>query len=358
MKILIYATILILLGGCTSPSLPLEEIHQRVAQQVEMLIDKGYLVTPYIQINEVVSNDSSVIYHIRASDSPAYEGGELPSRVMKYKKKILCFIELDELEISRTKLFEQGIVDDSLFQANQYVEDSISWIMACRKYEDKQTLVENKYPYKDFLEYPELWDYYSGEKPYGKASLIILHSHDIIVPASYTSHLYDLEIDSLKQYIEKFSGKIIIRTLTDSSLIISDHTAQKMYFAVINGMDTLNLSLRDSFPIVIKPHDYKILKYDSEAPCAFLQKLPTQDIWMSMYKLFSDSTFCFLRINETPQKFRIMHNDGLWINFIKDSLSTRSRDIYNKGVYDKEERAIRFINAIFKPSQTDNLIKE
>lgn len=41
-----------------SSSSTLPEIHQRVADQVKILIDKGHLSAPYIEIYESFSNDS------------------------------------------------------------------------------------------------------------------------------------------------------------------------------------------------------------------------------------------------------------------------------------------------------------
>ena len=107
MKNLVYVILFILLGGCVSPSFSPVEIHKRVAEQVKVLIDSGYLQTPYIEINEVLSNNSSIIYSIKGADSPGSDGAELPSKVMTYKGKYLCFIELDEQEMSRTELFEK-----------------------------------------------------------------------------------------------------------------------------------------------------------------------------------------------------------------------------------------------------------
>lgn len=109
MKNLVYVILFILLGGCVSPSFSPVEIHQRVAEQVKVLIDSGYLQTPYIEINEVLSNNSSIIYSIKGADSPGSDGAELPSKVMTYKGKYLCFIELDEQEMSRTELFEKEL---------------------------------------------------------------------------------------------------------------------------------------------------------------------------------------------------------------------------------------------------------
>lgn len=342
MRKLVYVVMLIILGGCISPSPSFEDIHQRIARQVEMLIDSGYLHTTYIEIDEVFSTDSNSLYYIGESDSPGSYAAELPSRVIKYEERYLCFIELDEPEMSRTELFERGFVSDSNFHENLCLNRGRDWLLALRKYEDKHALVKMLPSYNCLFEYPELWSYFSGGTPQGKAALMGLSSHDIIVPGSYIPGLFDLEIDSLKNYIERFSGRIFVRNQTDSVLLLSRNSAKSMCYAVINGPDTLNLVLRDSLPIVIAPHDYKYLKYDTEFPHSFLQRLSDRDIWMSMYKLFSDSTFCFLNINDTPQSFRIMHNDAVYSSDLRDSLSTRTRYIYNKGVYDKEERIRRF----------------
>ena len=342
MRKLVYVVLLIILGGCISPSPSLEDIHQRVAKQVEVLIDSGYLLTTYIEIDEVFSTDSNSLYYIGESDSPGSDGAELPSRVIKYKERYLCFIELDEPEMSRTELFERGFVSDSNFHENLCLNRGRDWLLALRKYEDKHILVKMLPNYYRLFEYPELWSYFSGDIPQEKTALMGLTSHDIIVPSSHIPDLFELEIDSLKNYVERFSGEIFVRNQTDSVLLLSRNSARSMCYAVINGPDTLKLVLRDSLPVAIAPHDFKSLKYDSEPPHSFLQNLPDKDIWMSMYKLFSDSTFCFLNINNIPQKFRIMHNDAVYSSDLRDSLSKRVRYIYNKGVYDKEERIRRF----------------
>lgn len=358
MKRLVYVIVFILLGGCLSPSFPLEEVHQRVAKQIELLIDSGYLAMPYIEIYEIVSNDSNVIYRIGSSDSPASQDAELPSRIMKYRDRFLCFIELDEPEISRTELFRQEVVADSAFRENLYLGDTCYWLLACRKYEEKQTLVRidipqviglSDIPYKTIFDYPELWPYFSGGKPYEESSLMVLDSHNLIVSEPYVQDLNNLEIDSLKQYVERFGGEIFVRNLTDSSLTLSCGLNSKRHYAVVNGADTLNFHLKDSLPIVIKAHGYKYLKYDSEHPYSFLQKLPKQNIWMSMYKLFSDSTFCFLNIDGISQKYRIMHDDTQWQNFMKGSLSTGNRLFFNENIDDKEDRSQRFFKLFFKP---------
>ena len=142
MRKLVYVVLLIILGGCISPSPSLEDIHQRVAKQVEVLIDSGYLLTTYIEIDEVFSTDSNSLYYIGESDSPGSDGAELPSRVIKYKERYLCFIELDEPEMSRTELFERGFVSDSNFHENLCLNRGRDWLLALRKYENGSTLVK------------------------------------------------------------------------------------------------------------------------------------------------------------------------------------------------------------------------
>lgn len=153
MRKLVYSVILIILEGCLSPS-SLEEVHQRVAKQVTLLIDSNFISTPYVEIEEMASNDSILIYRVRASSSAGSDGAELPSRVIKYKDRYLCFIELDEPEMSRTELFNKGIVSDSNFQENLVTWEVGYWIIALRKYEDKHILVKESPNYYRLFEYP------------------------------------------------------------------------------------------------------------------------------------------------------------------------------------------------------------
>lgn len=343
MKKLFYIIISFLLGGCISPSPSLEEIHIRVARQVEALIDSNYLQTSYVEIYELLPNDSNIFYYIKESDSPASAGAELPSRVIKYKDRYLCFIELDEPEMSRTELFGKGIVPDSNFHENLTIWSDDNWLLALRKYKNEFTLIKDTLEYNYTFEYPELWSYFSGDSPQGKTAFMALLEQNIIVSRQYDSILYDLDIDSMKNYIKSFSGDIYIKNMTDSLLLLSNNPIIDMSFAVVNGADTLKLILQKSLPIVVEPYGFKYLPYRTKPPQSFLQKLPNQDNWMSMYKLFCDSTFCFLDINHIPQEFRILHNDIQITNFLKiDSVPSRTRYFHNKGIYNKEERMFHF----------------
>ena len=64
MRKLIRIIMVVIFWGCMSPSSTLPEIHQRVADQVKILIDKGHLSAPYIEIYESFSNDSNVFYRV------------------------------------------------------------------------------------------------------------------------------------------------------------------------------------------------------------------------------------------------------------------------------------------------------
>ncbi|GAA6258899.1 Imm65 family immunity protein [Bacteroides sp. f07] len=342
--------LLILLGGCTSPSTSLKEIHQRVVDQIALLVDSGYLQTQYIEVMERVSNDSSVIYSISASDSPASRTDELPSKVIKYKDKYFCFIKLEEPEMSRTELYEKGIVSDSTFWSNEYISDEGFWLLAIRKYENKHVLVKERAEYIGYVtEYPELWEYLSGSFQHGSPLSMALHSHNIAVADSLLFQLDDLVVDSLKHYIESFFGMIQLKNQTDSTIILSNNNLNDLSYAVVNGADTLRLILRDSLPAVIEPHGADFPRFDSESPHRFLQKLPEQDVWMSMYRLFCDSTFCFLKVNGVPTNFRILHDDTRFFNYMEVDSNARNlklgngrRVFYNKGVYDKDERGRKF----------------
>ena len=98
----------------------------------------------------------------------------------------------------------------------------------------------------------------SGDSPQGKFALMTLFQHDVIIPDSLTFLLRERELKVSRQDIERFSGKINIRNLTDSTLILSESpTMGNMSYAVVNGIDTLILILRDSLPVRISPHDFR-----------------------------------------------------------------------------------------------------
>ena len=351
MRKIIYTLLFITLGSCILPNKPTEDIKQRIARRVEMLLDSGYFASsPYIEIDEIVSNDSSVIYTFTKSDSPASSFAELPSKVIQLKGHYLCFIELDEPELSRTELWKQNVVRDSLFNENQLLADSCYWLFACKKNEDQHALIKINIPQvvglSDYhiplrYEIAELWPFFSGGKPYGKSALIVLTSYELIVNQQYANEFYDLEVDKFNQYTDTIYGDIFVKNLTDSAMTLSDGTIKKQ-FAVLNGNDTLELKLTTDLPVTIPSGKYIYLKYIIDRPYAFTQKLPTSDTWMSMYRLLCDSTFCFLKINGVDQQYRLMHGDQGGFNCMYTKQPWQARIFYNAGMENKEERTARF----------------
>ena len=85
-------------------------------------------------------------------------------------------------------------------------------VIGCWLFENmkiKHILVKMLPNYYRLFEYPELWSYFSGDIPQEKTALMGLTSHDIIVPSSYIPDLFELEIDSLKNYVEDSQEKYL-----------------------------------------------------------------------------------------------------------------------------------------------------
>lgn len=117
----------------------------------------------------------------------------------------------------------------------------------------------------------------SGGSPLGKPLFMALDSHNIAVADSLLPQLDNLEVDSLKYYIERFFGVIQLKNQTDLTIVLSNNDLNDLSYAVVNGADTLKLVLRDSLPIIIEPHRYEFLRFDSAPSHKFLQKLPEQE---------------------------------------------------------------------------------
>lgn len=72
-------------------------------------MDSGLIVNEYVVLYELAINDSNHIYRIQAADCPADLKFEYPSRIIKYKDKYLCFIELDESPMTADEMIEVSI---------------------------------------------------------------------------------------------------------------------------------------------------------------------------------------------------------------------------------------------------------
>lgn len=340
MRIILLTLLLALLGGCkSSPSKP---VYERVADEVRMLIDSGYLQSPYVEIYEILSNDSSLIYTIGPSNSPASISAELPTRVLRYKDKYLCFIELYEKSMTRTELFEQGIVKDSMFSMNEisyYVENL--WYLGMSKYSSDKTLMKYNPTSDNYClnRFSRFWKYFSGEHPRKDLPAVILISHDLLL-----SDCTHSDIDSIRtSQIISVCGEIEINNNTDLAQVISFDSIRKPFY-VVNGEDTLDLIIRNSFQtsIKVRPHDCEVLRYQSEPNDAFFRRIDSDDVWMSLYRILSNSTFCNMRINSVVHNIRLLHNDLTMKNYLLDKEGNAITYFFNKGVMNKEKRSQDF----------------
>ena len=350
---LTFLFLIVLLGGCMSPSSPpLKDIHQRAVDLLAPLLDSGYIQTKFIIVEEVAFNDSNRIFLVIASDSPATDTGGLPTLLINYKGSYISFVYEDNSmpEMSRTELFEQGYVPDSNFRVNEHLTTEGIWALALRRYENKQVLIKEREDRSSFnFDYPELWPFLSGSYSTDRPLGIVIGGHNIVVDKAFASQVDSLCLDSLKTYIDRFIGYFYMVNTTDTSVTISKNEVKNKDFAVVNGKDTLELIVCNTLPITIEPNGYEILGFNSKSPHNFLKKLPDKDIWMSMYRLFSDSTFCFLKVNGCDTNYRTLHNDSKTFSTM-DTLTkyefpyTRflGRDFYNTNVYDMDKREYNF----------------
>ena len=94
--------LLFVIVGCKQPTI--NKVQQAVEAQAKLLVDSGLIANEYVVLYELAINDSNHIYSIQAADCPADLKFEYPSKIIKYKDKYLCFIELDEAPMSAKEM--------------------------------------------------------------------------------------------------------------------------------------------------------------------------------------------------------------------------------------------------------------
>lgn len=316
------------------------DIQQRVIEQTKMLIDSGYIMRKYALLCEIAINDSSQIYSISESDAPI--GGriyELPSKIYKYKNKFLCFIELDEPEMTmeetrKITMYTGGTMDGC---------EEIKWILGLSKYKDKQTLIDFSPDKDSYYDFTELWPYFSG---YVKDVPLQIGISGHNAKVSLTS---SLNVDSVRNYlmnpyyanIENIYGEIYLKNNTDSLMYLSSDS--KAHCAIVNNHDTLYLSLLDSLPLQLKPNESKKIKYESIPNNLFFEQLPYDNAWTYLYNLFCNSAYSLMKINQKPYKVRVMHLDCGYGFHVTNKTGKDIFEVLNQGIYDKEARTRRNI---------------
>lgn len=310
-----------------------DDIYQRAIEYAQSLVDSGYITDEYIQLYELGTNDSGSIYSIFGTDSPNSDCTEYPSRIIKVGEKYFCFTELDEPELSVEQIYRiTNVYDAGLgFRSNDI------WFLGISKYKNSGAMVKRS-PDVDYLfDYPELWPYSSGGQPENHDFYMWLFAHNILL-----TDVNYWDSDSLKFHIKKICGKIHMGNKTDSLVVLSPDIFNRT-FIVVNGTDTLMLSLQDSLPVDIPANSSATLRFESKENKDFFQKLPHKNTWMSLYKLLSDSTFSLLKINGKVKTIRLLHDDSPYI-YLRNDSGKILKEIWNEGIFNKEKRKERFWN--------------
>lgn len=316
------------LWGCTHRP---NDFYQRAIDYVIPLVDSGYIIGDYIHLYELAMNDSNSVYEISGMDSP-FSRPEFPSRIVKEKGKYFCFTELDEPELSVEQVYKLTNQCNATFESSNLD----LWFLGISKYEKDGVLIKDSTVRVRLVEYSELWPYLSGGKPNGKGLFMCLSSHNLVLSGSDT-----LNSDSLKFYIGEVSGEINIYNRTDSAFVFFPDNQGRTYI-VVNGTDTLELSIQESFPIEIAPYDSQTLHYVSKKNKPFFQNLSINHTWDALYRLLSDSTFCLLKTNGKNESIRLLHNDFRISSEVMGDSGKIIDELWNERVFDKEERSQRF----------------
>lgn len=195
-----------------------------------------------------------------------------------------------------------------------------------------------------YFDLTELWPYFSGYVEGCPVQMGVL-SHNVELDDLYLS----CNVDSIKQklfweenqrctMIKNVYGEVYLKNNTDSIVCLS--SLSKRHYAVVNGQDSLYLSLSDSLPIVLEPNEKKIIEYKS-LPCqdSFFKKLVLEEnSWEHFYNLFCRSTYSLINVNEKDSQTKVMFYDidnyGFDISDVSSSFRLR---ILNRGIYDKKD---------------------
>lgn len=262
-RILFSSIFLLVMVGCTQPTL--NKVQQTVKREASLLVDSGLIVNKYVLLYETAINDSNHIYKIQASDCPAY-ALDYPAKIVPYKDRYFCFIELDEVPMSADEMIEQSEYSGNLYQESGLGEN---WLFVVSKDGEKKKLTELSLlepGWETDFNIKELWPYFSGYVKEETVQMGII-SHDIKLDADRSLHC---NINSVKQkllwnevtnqtMIKEVYGEMYLKNNTDSIVSVSSESMK--HYAIVNNQDSLYLSLFDSLPITLAPDEYKIINY-------------------------------------------------------------------------------------------------
>lgn len=333
---------LLIMVGCAQPTL--NKVQRTVEEQVSLLVDSSLIVNKYVVLYELAINDYNHIYQIQASDCPAW-GLDYPSKIIQYKDRCFCFIELDESPMSVDEMVEQTGYSGNL---NAEGGGGETWLLVVSKCGEKKKLIDISLLEPGWVTYfniKELWPYFSGYVKEETVQMGII-SHDVRLN---DNSLCSCNVDSIRQrlfwdeerrqtMIKEIYGEMYLRNNTDSIVSVSSETIR--HYAVVNKQDSLYLSLCDSLPIILEPNEYKIINYKSlpHQECFFKNITLEKDCWGYLYNLFCNSTYCLMGVNGKNVQERIMFHDinNYGFNVSNNHTYGIHLRILNHGIYDKK----------------------
>lgn len=339
---ILHLMFLFVIVGCTQPTI--NKVQQAVEMQARSLVDSGLIVNKYVVLSEMAINDSSHIYLIRDSDFPAnMDNLEYPSKIIKYKDKYLCFIELDEPQMPIEKVIEMTGYSSNLLEEFGWGE---RWVLVVSKLGENRMLIDNIFTIKGWISYfdvPELLPYFSGYVKEYPVQMGIM-SHDVELNR-HPSFLINIDsartelFNSLEMNFDNMYGQIYLKNNMDSTVHLLSNTEK--HYAVVNGQDSLFLTLCDSLPIVLKPNENKLVRYKSiPEQVEFIKKIALEpDPWTYLYGLFCHSSYCLMNANGEDLNQKVMYYDINPFNFkvsVIDESGIRFL-ILNRGIYNKKE---------------------
>ena len=220
-----------------------------------------------------------------------------------------------------------------------------SWLLVVSKLGEKKILIDTSLfrGWGTYFNITELWPYFSGYVKGCPVQMGVM-SHDVELSDSYLS----CNVDSIKRnllwnenqnttMIKNVYGQMYLKNNTDSVVYLSSST--KKHYAVVDGQDSLYLSLSDSLPIILGPNEKKILEYKSlPRQDEFFRNLTLkEDPWEYFYNLFCRSTYSFINVNGKKSQTKVMFHDidnyGFNVSMTSPSIQFQ---ILNHGIYDKK----------------------
>lgn len=332
---------LFVIVGCKQPTIT-NKVQQAVEAQARLLVDSGLIVNEYVVLYELANNDSNHIYRIQAADCPADLKFEYPSKIIRYKDHYFCFVELDESPMSADEMIKVSGYSGNLLLEGGGGE---SWILVVSKHGVKKMLLDTSSleGWGTYFNITELWPYFSGYVNGGAVQMGVM-SHDVELSDSYLS----CNVDSIKRnllwnenqnttMIKNVYGRMYLKNNTDSVVYLSSST--KKHYAVVDGQDSLYLSLYDSLPITLAPNEKKILEYKSlPRQDEFFRNLALKDDpWGDFYNLFCRSTYSLIDVNGKDSQTKVMFHDIDNYGFKVYAMPSFVFRILNHSIYDKKE---------------------